>query len=41
MTRRAWFFLIVAALLTRLPWTRTTSRWVDKLVVLAEEEIAR
>lgn len=38
MTRRRWFCLLLAGILSRLPWTRTTSAWTDRLIALAERD---
>jgi hypothetical protein len=38
MTRRVWVCLALAGLLSRLPWHRLTSRWVDRLLLAAERE---
>ena len=38
MTRRAWFCLFAAGILSRLPWTRPASRWVDRLLQAAERD---
>lgn len=38
MSRRASCLLMMAGLLTRLPWRQTVSRWVDGLLAVAEAE---
>jgi hypothetical protein len=41
MTWRVWCLFALAGLLSRLPWTRTTSRWADRLLHAVERERER